>query len=137
MTGCALHSTWKLGAVAACALALGCLSVDSVPVEDGEQPCAERTDPDPLVGAWESSSGRCEFFSNARYTDGCGVDLSGFPSDWAHLQDGRYYFGASSLGSPSGECLGVATFSDACESLSLQLECSRGTKRTLDLMRIE
>jgi hypothetical protein len=116
------------------ALATGCLDLGAVPVE--EQTCAEQTDPDPLVGAWQGE-GTCEFFSNGRYDDACGVTrhLSGFPEQWSRLEDGRYYFGTSSLGSHAGECVAEAEFAERCEQVTLAFVCNGKREHTLELER--
>lgn len=125
----------------------GCLSIDAVPTsttvdgghdhagqdgstQDDASPrvnCAESRQPDPLVGAWKVDECVLEFFSNGHYDD-CGrFSALGFAADWSLLDDGRYYFGRSSLGSPSGECLAMATFSEDCTTVSLDITCDGST----------
>ncbi len=116
----------------ALAATTGCLSVDSIPTEEARI-CSEETDPDPLIGSWTGEQGVCEFLSNGRYSDRCGIVESGFASDWMHLDDGRYYFGASSLGSPAGECLARATFADDCTKVTLSMSCNRRPAKKLAL----
>lgn len=147
--------------VAGLSLLSGCLNLDVVPiasksedtgledggVEDADSEDAGREDAgpedagtrgncadDPLVGAWVNGDCVLEFFSNGRYSDCWLFPASGFASDWSLLDDGRYYFGRSSLGSPSGECLGQATFDEDCNSVSLSLTCGYAGQ-VLELVR--
>lgn len=100
--------------------------------------CEEQLEQDPILGAWrDANGGVCEFYSNGRYSDACGVaPVSGFAEDWARLRDGRYYFGRSSLGSHAGECTADVTFDSTCNIASLKLSCNRGAAFSLELTRL-
>jgi hypothetical protein len=118
--------------------AAGCLSADAIPIRgpmesdagDGsaeaegdaaEVHCAEDPLHDPLVGDWAGDQGVCSFFSNGRYSDGCGLTAgrSGFAEDWTRLEGGNYFFSTSSLGSPAAAFSATASFNEDCSMVTL------------------
>ena len=114
---------------------------DAASLDVGENPfaCIDGAR-DPLIGLWQGPAGfaTCEFFSNGRYREDCGLAID-LPGDWKRLDDGRYYFSMlNSFGALIDECIAEPTFGDACSTVLLDIACREDypPPKVIELVRI-